>query len=86
MRLTRYSDYAMRVLLYVGARPERVCPIAEISRAYGVSQNHLMKVVNDLVLVFMRNTSTDDYERLLKFQEDLNMYHAAPQDRNVNRI
>ena len=49
MRLTRYSDYAMRVLLYVGARPERVCPIAEISRAYGVSQNHLMKVVNDLV-------------------------------------
>lgn len=49
MRLTRYSDYAMRVLLYVGARPDRLCSISEISRAYGVSQNHLMKVVNDLV-------------------------------------
>lgn len=49
MRLTRYSDYAMRVLLYLGARPERLCPIAEVSRAYGISQNHLMKVVNDLV-------------------------------------
>ncbi|MCJ8158640.1 Rrf2 family transcriptional regulator [Sphingomonas sp. LaA6.9] len=49
MRLTRYTDYAMRVLLYLGARPEQLCSIAEISRAYGISQNHLMKVVNDLV-------------------------------------
>jgi len=48
MRLTRYTDYAMRVLLYLGARPERLCSIAEVSGAYGVSQNHLMKVVNDL--------------------------------------
>jgi Rrf2 family nitric oxide-sensitive transcriptional repressor len=48
MRLTRYTDYAMRVLLYLGARPEQLCSIAEISRAYRISQNHLMKVVNDL--------------------------------------
>jgi Rrf2 family nitric oxide-sensitive transcriptional repressor len=50
VRLTRYTDYAMRVLLYLGARPEdEPCPISEISRAYAISQNHLMKVVNDLV-------------------------------------
>ncbi|WP_298670572.1 Rrf2 family transcriptional regulator [uncultured Sphingomonas sp.] len=48
MHLTRYTDYAMRVLLYLGAHPERLCSIGEVSRAYGVSQNHLMKVVNDL--------------------------------------
>ncbi|MFT3975928.1 MAG: Rrf2 family transcriptional regulator [Sphingomonas bacterium] len=48
MRLTRYTDYAMRVLLYLGARSDRLCSIAEVSRAYGISQNHLMKVVNDL--------------------------------------
>lgn len=48
MRLTRYTDYAMRVLLYLGARPERLCSIAEIAAAYRISQNHLMKVVNDL--------------------------------------
>src|SRR3569623_1746978 len=49
MRLTRYTDYAMRVLLYLGARPERLCSLAEIAGAYRISQNHLMKVVNDLV-------------------------------------
>ena len=50
MRLTRYTDYAMRVLLYVGAQDkERLSQISEISRTYGISQNHLMKVVNDLV-------------------------------------
>ena len=49
MRLTRYTDYAMRVMLYLGGRSDRLCSIAEIARAYDISQNHLMKVVNDLV-------------------------------------
>lgn len=49
MRLTRYTDYAMRVLLYLGAREDRLCSIAEIAQAYDISQNHLMKVVSDLV-------------------------------------
>ena len=48
MRLTRYTDYALRVLLYVAAKPDDLCSIGEIARAYGISQNHLMKVVNDL--------------------------------------
>ena len=48
MRLTRYTDYAMRVLLYLGARQDRLCSIAEIAGAYGISQTHLMKVVSDL--------------------------------------
>jgi Rrf2 family nitric oxide-sensitive transcriptional repressor len=48
MKLTRYTDYALRVLLYLAARPDKICSISEISRAYGISQNHLMKVVHDL--------------------------------------
>lgn len=48
MHLTRYSDYAMRVLLYLAAKPDRLCSIAEVSVAYGISQSHLMRVVNDL--------------------------------------
>jgi Rrf2 family nitric oxide-sensitive transcriptional repressor len=48
MRLTRYTDYAMRVLIYLGAQPGKVCSIGEIARAYGISQNHLMKVAHEL--------------------------------------
>ena len=48
MRLTRYTDYSMRVLMYLAAYPDRTCTIAEMARAYGISQNHLMKVVHQL--------------------------------------
>lgn len=48
MRLTRYTDYAMRVLMYLGVQPDKVCSIAEIARAYGISHNHLTKVAHDL--------------------------------------
>lgn len=49
MRLTRYTDFALRVLLYLGRKPDQLASIAEIARGYGVSQSHLMKVVSDLV-------------------------------------
>jgi len=49
MRLTRYTDFALRVLLFLGRDPGRLASIPEVSRAYGVSQSHLMKVVSDLV-------------------------------------
>lgn len=49
MRLTRYTDFALRVLLYLGRHPGQLTSISEISRGYGVSQSHLMKAVSDLV-------------------------------------
>lgn len=44
MQLTLFSDYSLRVLLYLNARSERWVPLPEIARAYGVSQNHMAKV------------------------------------------
>jgi len=49
MKLTLFTDYSIRVLLFLGSRPERLCSIGEVAQAYRISQNHLMKVVNDLV-------------------------------------
>lgn len=48
MRLTRYTDYSLRVLIHLALNDERLCSIGEIARTYDVSHNHLMKVVNAL--------------------------------------
>jgi Rrf2 family transcriptional regulator, nitric oxide-sensitive transcriptional repressor len=49
MRLTRYTDYAMRVLLHLAARDDDdLSSIGEIAALYKISRNHLMKVVQDL--------------------------------------
>ncbi|WP_263769774.1 RrF2 family transcriptional regulator [Propionivibrio soli] len=44
MRLTSFTDYSLRVLMYLALKPERLATIPEIARAYDVSENHLMKV------------------------------------------
>lgn len=49
MRLTLYTDYSLRVLLYLGAKdPEELSTIQNISDSYGISKNHLMKVTHEL--------------------------------------
>nr|WP_106779693.1 Rrf2 family transcriptional regulator [Lysinibacillus timonensis] len=49
MRLTLYTDYSLRVLLYLGIKgPERLSTIKEIADNYHISKNHLMKVTYDL--------------------------------------
>jgi Rrf2 family transcriptional regulator, nitric oxide-sensitive transcriptional repressor len=48
MRLTDYTDYSLRVMLYLALRRDSLATIQEISDAYGVSKNHLMKVVQRL--------------------------------------
>ncbi len=48
MQLTRYTDYSLRVLMYLAVHPERLATITEISTAYAISRNHLVKVVHEL--------------------------------------
>jgi Rrf2 family nitric oxide-sensitive transcriptional repressor len=49
MQLTLFSDYSLRVLLYLSTHHGRRVPLPEISAAYGISQHHLVKVVQRLV-------------------------------------
>ncbi|MBP0447518.1 Rrf2 family transcriptional regulator [Roseomonas sp. SSH11] len=48
MRLTLYTDYALRTLIYLGLRQDRRVSIREIALAHRVSENHLVKVVHQL--------------------------------------
>lgn len=48
MRLTRFTDYSLRVLIYLGQNTDERVTIQEISESYDISKNHLMKVVSNL--------------------------------------
>jgi len=48
LKLTVFTDYSLRVLVFLATRPERRATIAEIGAAYGISTNHLTKVVHHL--------------------------------------
>ena len=44
VKLTTFTDYSLRVLIYLAAEPARRATIREIAQAFGISKNHLMKV------------------------------------------
>lgn len=48
MQLTKFTDYALRVLIYLGHHPEGLVTIADIAREYDIPATHLMKVVHRL--------------------------------------
>jgi len=48
MRLTLYSDYSLRVLLYLALNFDKPATIKEIATSYDISKNHLMKVASGL--------------------------------------
>jgi Rrf2 family nitric oxide-sensitive transcriptional repressor len=48
VRLTNFSDYALRVLMYAAVQSDRLITIEETAEVYGISRAHLMKVANQL--------------------------------------
>ena len=48
MRLTVYTDYALRLLMYLAVKDDGLATIAEVAERYGISKNHLVKVAHQL--------------------------------------
>jgi len=49
MQLSKFSDYALRVLIYLAGRPDELSTIDEIAARYDISKDHLRKIVHNLV-------------------------------------
>lgn len=73
MRLSDYTDYTLRVLMYCALHTERLVTIVEIADHYAVSKNHLMKIVNDLARLGLLETTRGRGGglRLLKAASDI---------------
>ena len=56
MELSQFTDYTLRVLLYLAVKEEELASIKEISDAYNISNNHLVKVVHNLAKMELIHT------------------------------
>ena len=48
MQLTVFTDYGLRTLMFLAAHKDKTCSVKEIAETYGISRNHLVKVVHRL--------------------------------------
>lgn len=48
MNITSFTDYSLRVLMYLAVQEDELSTIKQIAESYRISKNHLMKVVQDL--------------------------------------
>ena len=75
MRLTDYTDYSLRTLMYLGMHRDNLVTIQDIATAYGISKSHLMKVVHQLGIAGLVETirGRSGGLRLRKEPEEINI-------------
>ncbi|WP_299153771.1 Rrf2 family transcriptional regulator [uncultured Tateyamaria sp.] len=78
MRLTSFTDYALRVLLYTAAREEQLTTIAEMQKTFDLSKGHLMKIVHLL--------STEGYLHAVRGRSGGVRLGKAPEDINLGQV
>lgn len=75
MHITRYTDYSLRVLIYLAVQGDRLTTIQEIADSYDISKNHLMKVVHQL--------NKKSYIETVRGKKGGMRLRMAPEDINV---
>lgn len=79
MKLTQYTDYGLRALIALAVAPDRRLTVNGISAAYGISRNHLVKVVAKLAdLGYVETTrGKGGGVRLARAPEDIRVGHVV---------
>lgn len=75
MHITRYTDYSLRVLIYLAEQGDRLATIQEIADSYEISKNHLMKVVHQL--------NKKGYIETVRGKKGGMRLHRAPNEINI---
>ena len=101
MHLTTYTDYSLRVLMYAGIKGAEISTISEIAERYGISRNHLMKVVQKLgqlgyletlrgkgggIRLALRPDQINIGEVVLNMEDELALVQCFKDDEGVCRI
>ncbi|RAU20400.1 transcriptional regulator [Paramagnetospirillum kuznetsovii] len=87
MKITQFTDYSFRLLLYLARSPGRVVTVREVAEHYGISAEHLKKIVRSLSdlghvqtvrgklggLKMARDPSEINLGQLVRAQENLNL-------------
>lgn len=79
MRLTMFTDYSLRTLMYLSQHQERLCTSREIAESYGISLNHIVKVVHKLSQLgyIQSNKGKGGGIRLAKTPDELNLWELV---------
>ncbi|MCK7546574.1 RrF2 family transcriptional regulator [Marinobacter koreensis] len=75
MHITRYTDYSLRVLIYLAVQGDELATIQEIADSYDISKNHLMKVVHQL--------NKKGYIETIRGKKGGMRLHMAPEEINI---
>src|SRR5690554_5734963 len=75
MHITRYTDYSLRVLIYLAEQGDGLTTIQEIADSYEISKNHLMKVVHQL--------NKKGYIETIRGKKGGMRLHMAPNEINI---
>jgi Rrf2 family nitric oxide-sensitive transcriptional repressor len=78
MHITRYTDYSLRVLMYLAAHNDRQATIRDIAESYDISKNHLMKIVQQL--------SAKGYIEATRGKNGGIKLASSPQDINIGKL
>ena len=59
MELSRFTDYSLRAFIFVAVRGEESCSVKDIAEAFGLSRNHMVKIVHNLAKLGYLETRRD---------------------------
>lgn len=88
MKITQFTDYSLRLLIYLSARREKVCTVREVSEFYGISSEHLKKIVRRLTELGHINTvrGKNGGLRLAREPEQINLGQLLRHSENLNLV